>query len=67
MDEHCVYAKVNININGEFHIAPVHLHYLLGNVSDLMKVISELEKNGGNQRKIFSTINVEYIPVDGCF
>ena len=63
MDEHCVYAKVNLKIEGEFHIAPIHLHYLLGNLTELIKAITELEKNGGNQRKISTELNVSYIPV----
>jgi len=57
------WAKVHIEIVGDFDIAPIDLHYLIGNLTELLKVLSELERNGGNRRNIITKMNVDYIPV----
>lgn len=65
MDENCNLAIVHLKIEGNFRIAPIHLHYLSGHLTELLKVISELEKNGGNQRNLSTELSIQYTPVKG--
>ncbi len=64
MGSPCNYVQIDLKISAAINVAPIHSHYVLQCITNVIKDISELERHG-DKSCVNSHLSLNYIPVCG--